>query len=373
MPCTPERPRLRDFPFLVGLRRDVEERRRLFTEPDLTYFFWECTLRCNLRCAHCGSSCGPTRKEDELTTEQICGILDTIGEDFDCSRIFVSITGGEPLLREDLYEVVAHMTGLGMRTCIVSNGTLLTPQRAARLYDAGMRTISISVDGNERTHNAVRGEGSYAGALTGISNAAEAGFEVVEAITCVRPANLPVLPLVERDVRAAGAGLWRLITIDRMGRLEGSTDAEFWLEPPQVNHLLSFVEQRRADLERDGDPFDVGFSCGGFIGLRWEKTVRGENNQCHAGLCVGSVLSDGQVSACPSMPRSWAQGNALETRFSEIWFDRFADYRDESIRREGPCVDCSWYDVCLGGGLHERLAQPDQFCWLDRQQNGKKG
>ncbi len=367
MPNPPERARLRDFPYLVGLRRDVEQRRQLFTQPDLTYFFWECTLRCNLRCTHCGSSCGPTRKDDELTTEQICAILDTIGEDFDCSRMFVSITGGEPLLREDLYEVVAHMTSLGLRSCIVTNGTLLTPERAARLYDAGMRTITISVDGNERTHDAVRGEGTFVRTLQGITNAWEAGFEVVEAITCVRPANLPVLSLVERAVREAGANCWRLITIDRIGRLAGTNDDEFWMEPPQINHLFEFIEQRRTALQRDGDDFDVGFSCGGYIGTRREKVIRGEHNQCHAGLCVGSVLSDGQVSACPSMPRTWAQGNALETRFSEIWFNRFADYRDEGLRREGPCEDCSWFDVCLGGGLHERLAQPDRFCWLDRQ------
>ncbi|MFH2008180.1 MAG: radical SAM protein [bacterium] len=363
------RPRLRDFPHLVALRREAEERRELCADPDLSYLFWEATLRCNLRCPHCGSSCEPFARVEELTTGQVCDILDTIAEDFDARRITVAITGGEPLLRPDLCEVTAHMTGLGMEPGMVSNGTLLTPEIASRLYEAGMRTVSISVDGNVRTHDAIRGSGTYERALAGLTHARDAGFEIVEAITCVRPANLPVLSLVERAVRQAGAGLWRLITIDRMGRLADSPASDMWLNPAQVRHLLDFVEQRRAALKGAGDEFGVGFSCGGFLGLERERKVRSVYNQCHAGLCVGSILCDGQVSACPSMPRSWAQGSALETRFSTIWYERFERYRGEEWRREGICNHCSWYDVCLGGGLHERLAQPDEFCWLQRQED----
>ena len=73
------------------------------------------------------------------------------------------------------------------------------------------------------------------------------------------------------------------------------------------------------------------------------------------------------MSAGPSLPRSWAQGSARQRRFSEIWRGRFQLHRDTTWRRTGPCRDCSWFDLCLGGGLHERLAQPDAYCWLDRQ------
>lgn len=359
--------RLRDLPHIVSIVRDARRRIPLLKTPDLTYLFWECTLRCNLRCAHCGSSCSPERRDPELTTAQVRGILDTIAEDFDARRIFVSITGGEPLLRPDLFEVVEHMTSLGMRPCIVTNGTLLDRQAASRLYDAGMRVVSVSIDGTQQEHEAVRGRGTFERALQGMTNAKQAGFEVVEAITCVRPANLPVLDAVERAVRDAGAGMWRLITIDRMGRQAGALDREMWLHPPQIRALFDFITTRQAALERAGDPFHVQFSCGGFLGVRHELRVRPTDGQCFAGLCVGSILSDGQVSACPSLPRSWAQGSALERRFSEIWFQRFAAHRDVSWRRSGPCEGCSWFDVCLGGGLHERLAQPDAFCWLDRQ------
>jgi radical SAM protein with 4Fe4S-binding SPASM domain len=367
IPPPARRLRLVDFPRLVEVVRDARKRERLHRAPDLTYLFWEATLACNLRCAHCGSSCEPTSPVRELSTDEVKHILDTIAEDFDPRRIFVSITGGEPLLRDDLFEVVAHMTRLRMRSCLVTNGTLLRQQEAARLVAAGMRTVSISIDGLEPEHDAVRGPGTWRRATRGLGVARRAGFRTVEAITCVRPANLDRLLDIERAVHDAGATRWRLITIDRMGRLAGARDREMWLDPPQVRRLLNFIEQRRAVMKAARTGFDIRFSCGGFLGVRREMSVRPTSGQCYAGLCVASILCDGQVSACPSLPRAWAQGSARSDRFSTIWRERFRPHRDPSWRRTGPCTDCSWFGVCLGGGLHERLAQPDDFCWLDRQ------
>lgn len=367
MPRSAHKVDLLDFKKLVAVKKDAARRSRLFARPDLTYLFWEATLRCNLRCAHCGSACEARSPVRELETGEVLSIIDSIAEDFDGRRIFVSITGGEPLLRPDLYEVVSRFTHHGMRSCIVTNGTLLGPAEASRLFDAGMRTVSISVDGLRETHDAVRGPGTFAKALAALGVARRAGFRTVEAITCVRPDNLDELAGIEAAVREAGAHLWRTITIDRMGRGAEAAGAGLWLDGPSVRRLLDHVAARRADLRKRGDRFGVRFSCGGFLGVRRELSVRPGDGQCFAGLCVASILCDGQVGACPSMPRSWAQGSALTRRFSEIWKNEFARYRDLGWRREGICADCSWFSVCLGGGLHERLVQPDDFCWLDRQ------
>ena len=363
----PSRVGLRDLPRLVTLHRAAGRRRQLMRQPDLTYLFWESTLRCNLRCEHCGSSCEATSPVTELSNGQVIDILRTIAEDFDARRIFVSITGGEPLLRKDLEEVVAEMTRLGMRCCIVTNGTLLSHTRARSLYEAGMRTASVSIDGYRDEHEGVRGKGTWDRALAGLTAARDVGFVDVEAITCVRPANLGSLVSVERAVRTAGANLWRLITIDTMGRLAGAKATPLWLAPDEVRQLLAFVERRRLELEQAEDSFGVQFSCGGFLGPRRDLDVRPADGQCFAGLCVASILSDGQVSACPSLPREWAQGSALEQRFSQVWTQRFEKHRSSDWRKTGPCEGCDWFDLCLGGGLHERLAQPDSFCWIQRQ------
>lgn len=356
-----------DLPRLVAAKREAERRSRLMRAPDLTYLFWECTLRCNLRCTHCGSSCEARSPVRELSTAEVKGILDTVGEDFDARRIFATITGGEPLLRPDLTQVVGHMRALGMRTSLVTNGTLLGPNQAQALVDAGMRTVTVSVDGLAPEHEAVRGKGTWAGALAGLTAAREAGFTVVEAVTCVRPANAGALAELEAQVRAAGANRWRLITIDRMGRLAGdAAPSGMWLAPEGIRQVLSFIDARRKALARSGEDFDLSFSCGGFLGVRREPEVR-DTGQCYAGLCIASILCDGQVSACPSLPRSFAQGSALETRFSTLWKEKFRPHRETDWRRAGACQECSWFDTCLGGGLHERLAQPTEFCWLDRQ------
>jgi radical SAM protein with 4Fe4S-binding SPASM domain len=360
--------RLRDFPALVTLEREAARRRALAARPDLDYLFWEATLRCNLRCRHCGSSCEARSPHHELATPEILAILETVAEDFDPARVFVSITGGEPLLREDLLTVVARLTALGFCSSMVTNGMLLDGERARRVRDAGMSTVSISVDGTGAQHDEIRGPGTHRRALEALGHAREAGFELVEAITCARPANLDALPAIERAVRAAGATAWRVVTIDRMGRQAAAPDPTLWLEPAQVRRLLDHVAARREALTAAGDAeFTVSYSCGGFLGVRREGSVRRIDAQCHAGLSVASILCDGLVGACPSLPRSWAQGSARERRFSEIWRDAFRLHRDPAWRRTGRCGDCSWFSTCLGGGLHERLAQPDDFCWLDRQ------
>jgi radical SAM protein with 4Fe4S-binding SPASM domain len=366
-PDDPGRFGLGDLPELLAINADACRRHEMMAEPDLSYLFWECTLKCNLRCLHCGSSCEPTSPLRELTTEEMMGILDTIHEDFDTTRMTVAITGGEPLLRHDLYDVMKRMTSFGMCVGIVTNGTLLTEDRVRKLVDAGLRTMSVSIDGPGDLHDKVRGEGSFAKTMRGVETAHRCGAEFIEIITCVRPANLTRLDEVEQVVRETGSNNWRLITIDQMGRVAGGPDPEMWLEPPQIRELMEFLARRRREIAHAGDPLDMRFSCGGFLGVRREFMVRPGDAQCFAGLAVASILCDGQVSACPSLPRSWAQGSALEQRFSTIWNTRFEKHRDASWRKTGICEGCDFWHVCLGGGLHECLAQPDSFCWLERQ------
>lgn len=356
--------RLRDFPKLIRAHNQASIRKKLMSDPDLTYLFWESTLKCNLHCTHCGSNCGGSSKLNELSTEEIKSTFKTIIEDFETKRIFVTITGGEPLLRHDLFDVVDFLGKKHMRSSMVSNGVLLNKEKAERLVAGHMVSATISIDGLEHEHEAVRGKDTYRRTMNALQIARDADFRVVEAITCVRPDNLDQLETIEKEVREAGANAWRLITIDKMGR--GDDAPGLWLDPPQIRHLLDFVADRRAHYLSARD-FSVRFSCGGFLGVESEDGVRPEYGQCYAGLCVGSILADGDVSACPSLPRHWAQGNIRNRRFSDIWFNEFKDYRDLSWRKTGVCSDCSFFDTCLGGGLHERLVQPHDFCWIDRQ------
>ena len=355
------------IPAAVKAHRESLYRLSYFRRPELQYLFWESTLRCNLRCVHCGSACEEHAPRGELGTSQVLAVLDTILEDFNSQKMTLAITGGEPLLRPDLEEVCEKAVSGGMRVGMVTNATLAKASRVRDLVASGMSVASVSVDGVGALHDAMRGEGTYVRTMQGIRELQAGGMPVIEIVTCVRPANLPYLPDLHRVVTGLGIRNWRLITIDRMGRAALSDPDETWLAPPQVRQLLEYTASLRKQYPGPKPAFNVSFSCGGYLGTDYEFKVRGANRQCYAGLCVASLLYDGQVSACPSLPREWAQGSVKEMRFSEIWKSRFQKFRDLSWRREGPCKSCAWFGACLGGGLHERLAQPDDFCWLQRQ------
>ena len=315
----------------MALRREATERVRLARHPDLTYLFWECTLRCNLRCLHCGSSCETRSPLPELSAGQVCAILDTIAADFDASRIFVSITGGEPLLRSDLATVVAHMSRLGLRSCIVTNGVLLSERRAAELVEAGMRTVTVSVDGLAPRHDAVRGEGSYAKALAGLHNAKRAGMTTVEAITCVRPANLADLATLEHVVNEAGADLWRLITIDRMGRLAGAERRTCGSSRPK-SATCSTSSRRDARAAP---------TCAFRAAAFWASDA---SAGCGLSMASASPASPSPPSCATARwapaPRCRGPGRRKAPpsteRFSTLWRERFAPYRDLSSAAPGP-------------------------------------
>ncbi len=126
------------------------------------------TRRCNLACLHCRAAAGSGPYPDELTTAEGKKLLDDLAS---LGQVVVILTGGEPLLRDDIFDLAAYGTGLGHRMVMAVNGTLLTPAIAARLKDAGIQRLSISIDGaTALSHDRLRAvEGAYAGALSGIA------------------------------------------------------------------------------------------------------------------------------------------------------------------------------------------------------------
>ena len=143
-------------------------RRGLFVKPRLRNLFLELTMRCNENCIHCGSRCGEVTSE-ELPVEVYKRFLDEIKEDFGIKDKMLCITGGEPLLRKEFFEIMEYAHSLGFHWGMTSNGTLIDRECASKLKKAGMGTISISIDGLEATHDAFRRTpGGYKKAMQGI-------------------------------------------------------------------------------------------------------------------------------------------------------------------------------------------------------------
>lgn len=313
----------------------------------LNYLFWECTHACNLRCKHCGSDCGGLTSAKDLSTEEIKGAFKSIAEDFDAKTIMLAVTGGEPLLRKDLFEVMKYATGLGFRWGMVTNGSLVDGDAVEKCHAAGMSTVTVSVDGLRETHDDIRRfEGSFDRAINALRLFKASGyFAVVQATTCVSDYNIGELRELYTLFEAAGLDEWRLLTVNPIGRAKD--DPRFALRPDQLVRLLDFIVEAR---QKKG--LSVTFEEEGFLGPDYEGRVRSSPFYCPAGINIGSILYDGSISACPNLPRSLIQGNVRSDRFRDVWNNRFQQFRDLSWKKKGDCESCEWWPICQGNSLH---------------------
>ena len=160
---------------LTLMKKYIEQEYNSHTLIDL---FWECTLTCNAKCKHCGSSAEKKKYDGELTTDEIKTAFKQIAGDMDASRILINVTGGEPLVRKDLFEVMEYATKeLGFHWGMTTNGILLNEKHIQKLKQSNMETISISIDGLEETHDKFRGvPGSYKTIIENIKKLREANF-----------------------------------------------------------------------------------------------------------------------------------------------------------------------------------------------------
>ena len=346
------RPRSNRIPLRKRLELNLFRRyRRLQTQlHELTYVFWECTLRCNMRCLHCGSDCRQSADAPDMPLPDFLRVLDEIREHADPHLITIALTGGEPLLRPDLAECGLAFNQRGFPWGMVSNGYLLTQDRLQRLVDAGLGSLTISLDGLRESHTWLRGRpDSFDRALEAITQAARCEDLVMDVVTCVNQKNFPELPrirdlLIERGVKA-----WRLFSIFPKGR--ACNEPLLDLAPGQFRDLLEFiVDTRTAGAIR------AAYGCEGFLGP-FEGLARDSLFWCRAGINIGSVLADGSISACPSLRGDYIQGNIYSDGFWECWQERFDIMRDRRWTQTGECRDCPAYKWCEGNGLHLRDQQ----------------
>jgi radical SAM domain protein len=321
----------------------------------LNYLFWECTWRCNLRCAHCGSDCHCASLIPDMPFADFIGAVRPIRQRYPRQHITVIITGGEPLLRSDLAHCGAHLREEGFRWGIVSNGLCYTPARHAELLGAGMGAITLSLDGLENTHNRFRANpDSYAHVVEALQLIASSPRLSYDVVTCVHPGNLEELPALLELLLRLGVRAWRIFTIAPIGRAAHRDDLQ--LDGRQLVRLMDFIERERTNRH-----LDLKFSCEAFLGS-YEGRVRDGLFFCRAGINIASVLVNGDICACPNIHRSFAQGNIYRDSFVEVWEKRFTAMRNRSWMKTGECCQCPAWTDCQGGAMHLRLPHHQGPC-----------
>lgn len=317
----------------------------------LNYIFWECTLKCNFFCRHCGSRAGVNDKDTtELTTMEIKNTFQHIAEKMDASKIMIAITGGEPLIRADLFEVMSFAHELGFNWGMVTNGYLIDANVIEHMISSGMSTIDISIDGIGDTHEVFRGvPGSYARAVAGVKALARAKFlKILRVSTTINKSNFHQLEEMKKLVFSWGASAWRLIEIDPIGRAQDNK--ELLLSRKQSIELLNFVKTSRKELGDD----KITWPCTSFLGYEFEDEVRGKLFFCRTGITSCSILYNGDIYACPNVERrkELVQGNVRKDDFVQVWNEKFQFFRNKERTKCSECQNCDYWQECLGSSLH---------------------
>ncbi len=302
---------------------------------------WECTLGCNMRCDHCGAY-QERGKRTELSTKEILRIVKALS-DYGVRWFFV--TGGEPMRRPDLLQVLGRAKELGMKTGVSTNGYFICEKNAKKIAEV-TESNQVSVDGIGQTHDRFRRKpGAFKRAMNAIRLMKRYGCRQVCLTSTITPHNFNELEQLY-ELAKKNADLWRVCTVMPIGR--AARDDSLHLSQEQLTELLDFVaEKMRGDF-----PILVGENLG-YAGDYYDKRIHKHDFFfCGAGITSCCIGVDGRVRGCPELPstREFIAGDLRKSPFREIWESGFDAYRNRKYRKlPGECRECPDLDLCLGG------------------------
>ncbi len=349
---------------------------------------WNVTRRCNLKCLHCYAQATAGPAPDELSHQ---AALDLLRDLKDFGAPVVLFSGGEPLLRPDLLELVDRAVAHGMRAVISTNGTLISRDLAWRLKDLGLSYVGISLDGAAAVHDRFRGEpGSFAAAMAGVRHCREMGLKVGLRFTVSR-LNLREVPaifdLVE-EYQLPRICFYHLVYAGRGTKLVA--EALSHLQTRELLDLICARTRRIFDSGRAAEVLTVdNHADGPYIYLKLLKEDPGRaaevlellkmNEGNSSGRGIGCVSWDGEVHA-DQFWRHHSFGNVRRRPFGEIWTDLsdplMARLKDKKRYVGGRCARCRWLEVCAGNfrvraeALSGDLWAPDPACYLTDEEIG---
>ena len=349
---------------------------------------WNVGQRCNLKCVHCYSQSKDIEYPGELNTKEAKAMLDGLAE-FGAPVILFS--GGEPLMREDLMELITYAKDKGLRAVISTNGTLITEEKAEELKQFGLSYVGISLDGLRETNDKFRGiEGAFDDALQGIRNCLKLGIKVGLRFT-INKRNAQDIP-----------GIFELIEKEKIPRVcfyhlvysgRGSRLMEEDLTHEETRNVVDLIIDKTKEAHDRGNKIEVltvdNHADGPYIYQRLlkedpkratevlELLKWNEGNSSGHGLAC--ISWDGAVHA-DQFWREYTFGNVRERKFGEIWEDKsnslLTKLKDKKHHVKGRCSKCKWLDICSGNFRARAEAyygdkwEPDPACYLTDEEIG---
>ena len=325
------------------------------------------TKRCNLACAHCYMDADTLKHggENELTTDEVRGLLDDIAGR--STETMIVLTGGEPLMRADLEDLVAHGTKRGLSMVVGTNGVALTDKRVQSLKAAGAMGVGISVDSlDPAKHDAFRGlPGAWEKTLNGIDACKrhDLSFQIHFSVT---ESNADEVSAMIDFARAAGARVLNVFFLVCTGRGESMSDISPYTYEQVLNQLVAAQEQSKDLLIRARcAPHYKRIAYQRNPGSTLTRAAGYEGGGCLAGIHYCRITPEGGVTACPYIPEE--EGSIRDTKFWDIWNQSptFQSLRNPKL--EGKCGSCEFQKLC--GGCRARplalggsLMDTDPWC-----------
>jgi nif11-class peptide radical SAM maturase 3 len=321
----------------------------------ISYAVWELTLKCNLACQHCGSRAGNTRTNELSTAEA----LDLVQQMAEVGIKEVTLIGGEAFLRPDWLEIAQAVTQSGMVCGMTTGGYGITLETAQKMKAAGIRVVSVSVDGLEATHDRLRGrEGAWQWAFKTMSHLKAAGIPF-GCNTQINRLSAPEFPLIYEKIRDAGIFAWQIQLTVPMGN--AADNSEILLQPSELLDVYPMLAEVTQRAQQEGVRIQAGNNIG-YYGP-YERLLRGGGDPwtfwqgCSAGLSSIGIEADGAIKGCPSLPTAAYTGGNVRNQSlryiieetEQLRFNLGADTPKGTEHLWGFCKTCEFAELCRGG------------------------
>lgn len=332
---------------------------------------WNCTKKCNLKCRHCYSSCTGPADSNEMTTKEALKFMDSLVEYKVPVLLF---SGGEPLLRDDIFELMEYGKKIGLRMVISTNGTMIDKEVARKIKDIGVSYVGISLDGAKDINDEFRGvKGSYDKAIEGMRNCFEVGQKTGLRLTLSKETakELPNIFKIIEEEKIPRVCFYHLVYSGRGLEIKNED-----LTIDEKKAALDYIIEKTFEFQKkklDLEILTVDNHCDGIYLYNYMKTQDEErakdildllktNGGNRSGVAISSVDWNGNVYI-DQFTRDISLGNVREREFKDIWDGKENEFltklRYRKAYLKGRCKECKWLDLCNGNFRARALSTGD--------------